>query len=222
MIGDNKLRLLDMLSTIEDTAHYDIKLERLRFLIKESLESDKLDDDSYGFILIAIKEILADYVGLDKGKTHISYAPLSGILAKYNLTITALCDAIGFSAGVRSNLVNNRPVNMVVLNKIAVLLNCELDDMIEFISENEVRRRFSFGRLIKDSPKLIEAATDGQYEPAYLDEDAKYNMPDGTQFNIRNFTMQFDNKNSGYDLLFRMLELSEEDFKKSRGLADEL
>lgn len=222
MIGDNRLRLMDILSAVEDGIDYDSGLERLRFIIKESLENENLTDDAYGFINLAINEILATHIGFNKKSAHLSYAPLSGILAKYNITITALCDALGFSAGVRSNLVNNRPVNVTVLNKIAVLLNCEIDDMVEFISENEVRRRLHFGRLVKNSPKLIETAMDGQYAPSYLDEDATISTPEGVQHNIRSFALNFDDKRKGYDFLFGFLGLDEDDYRASQGLADEL
>lgn len=134
--------------------------------VKDKLDNsdESIDLESH---LIYIRELLTRSLNIDKSKMRTSYAPLHRVMKKYDIDVTHVCNALGLTKTVRTKLVNNKPVESSVLNQIAALLHCELDDIVEFISEEEHERRKNFGKLIKDEPDLISyiMKTDGDHKP---------------------------------------------------------
>lgn len=135
--------------------------------VKNKLEnSDEIVDvESH---LIYIREMLTRSLNIDKSKMRTSYAPLHRVMKKYDIEVTHVCNALGLSKTIRTKLVNNKPVESSVLNQIAALLHCELEDIVEFISEEEFERRKNFGNLIKDGSDLISYVmkTDSDHKPS--------------------------------------------------------
>lgn len=134
--------------------------------VKDKIDNsdENVDVESH---LIYIREMLTRALNIDKSKMRTSYAPLHRVMKKYDIEVTHVCNALGLSKTIRTKLVNNKPVESSVLNQIAALLHCELEDIVEFISEEEYERRKNFGNLIKDEPDLISyiMKTDGDHKP---------------------------------------------------------
>jgi len=65
-----------------------------------------------------------------------SYTKLWKLLIDKGLNKTNLRELSGISTGTLAKLGKNEYVSTEVLEKICVALNCEIGDIIEFISEN--------------------------------------------------------------------------------------
>lgn len=222
MISDERLRLMQVVDTLREAYEHDFQFGKLLFIAESVYNDESYGDPAVTFARIALSDMIASQLNLNKDMSHVSYAPLAGTLAKYSLTITSLCDAIGVSAGVRSNLVNNRPVNIHVLNRIAMLLNCGLDDIVEFISESEARSRLRFGKMVKSVPSIFELGLDSQYNPKYTDEETLDTDVNIYESNYRNFLVSFHDVKSGFEDLMKIFDLKKEDYNAWAGLADEL
>lgn len=213
MISNARLRLLELKDILDATAGFDSELMRPLYAINKVLEDETADDTVYRVVATGIEEILTHQLGLGVNASHVSYAPLAGTLAKYGISTTEMCKAIGVGAGVRKALLNDRPVSTFVLNKIAVLLNCGVDDVVEFVSEEELIRRRRFGSMVKHAPELYQTTVESRYNPAYDDIELE---EEDTRF--RSMTLQFKDINNGNDELFRYLKLKNSEFKQWAGL----
>ena len=67
----------------------------------------------------------------------ISYNKLWKLLIDKNLKKLDLRDLTGISNNTLSKLSKNEPVKLTILERICNALNCQLDDIIEFISEDQ-------------------------------------------------------------------------------------
>jgi len=68
----------------------------------------------------------------------VSYKKLFHILIDRDMTNTQLQQAAGYSANITTRLKNGTYVSLESLEKICNVLNCTLDEIVEFIPENNV------------------------------------------------------------------------------------
>ena len=66
-----------------------------------------------------------------------SYDNLWKVLERKNMTKEDLKNATGMSSATIAKLGKNERINMKSLEKICEVLECEIEDVIEFISEND-------------------------------------------------------------------------------------
>jgi hypothetical protein len=96
-----------------------------------------------------------------------------------------------------------------------------MDDIVEFISESEARRRANFGKLVKRAPKLFETAITAQFNPDYGSEKLAEDNEEANP-NYRNFAIRFNDIKDGYRDLFDFFNLSHDDYREWSGLAREM
>lgn len=130
------------------------QLHAIEFFTKESREDSptkELPPEQNAYAKTAIENLLVDE---RRAPSHyISYAPMHMEIAKYSLSLSRVCDILGISANIRSLLSKNKPVHMSVLKKIADLLECGVDDLIETVEYNEYIRRLEKHALYRTISK---------------------------------------------------------------------
>lgn len=178
------------------------EFEEIKEVIDHVVDNKDSNLGDLFFTINAVEEILSYEIGLDKQKSHVSYAPLKGIVAKYGISLTTACDAIGASSTVRKALSNDLPVSTTVLNKLAMLLHCDFDDLVEVISEDEKLRRRKFGERISKNPRLYSHIINKQtiQDPSEQDKDVINTKIGGLHF-------KFNSKEEAYKVVKSFLEL---------------
>ena len=68
---------------------------------------------------------------------HFSYKPLLVQLAKHGLSKYEFKDAIHISSKTLAKISKNENVSMDVLAKACAYFNCKIEDIIEFVPDNE-------------------------------------------------------------------------------------
>lgn len=66
----------------------------------------------------------------------ISYKPLKKLLIDKNMNKTQLRDLAGFSNGTLSRISKDQYIEMKHLDKICDVLNCRIEDVIEFVKDD--------------------------------------------------------------------------------------
>lgn len=66
----------------------------------------------------------------------VSYKRLFHILIDRGLTTTQLQQMTGYSANITTRLKNNTYISLESIEKICAVLDCGVDDILEFISDN--------------------------------------------------------------------------------------
>lgn len=69
----------------------------------------------------------------------ISYNKLWKLLIDKNLKKTEMAQKAGITGNVLGRLSRNEPVSMSSIEKICVLLDCDVGDVMEFIEKENVR-----------------------------------------------------------------------------------
>jgi len=164
-------------------------LKEMTAKVEKILNNNDTNIGELYFAINSIEEILSYVLGIDKEKTHISYAPLKGTAAKYGLSITTVCDAIGASSSVRSSLSNDLPVSTAVLNKIAMLLHCDFSEIMEVLSDREHYRRLHVGQNITNNIKAYSHIIKKQ-----TSVDPSENKQNDIDTKIKGLHFNFDNK----------------------------
>lgn len=67
----------------------------------------------------------------------ISYRPFWGTLQKSSETTYTLINKHNINPTTINRLRNNKPVTTTTLNDLCTILNCSLDDVAEFVPDNE-------------------------------------------------------------------------------------
>lgn len=63
----------------------------------------------------------------------ISYKPLFRLLLEIDMTKTQLREAVGFSTATLAKMSKNEYISMETLDNICKYLNCNIENVIEFI-----------------------------------------------------------------------------------------
>ncbi|APH20816.1 TPA: helix-turn-helix domain-containing protein [Clostridium botulinum] len=63
----------------------------------------------------------------------ISYKPLFRLLLERDMSKTQLREAVGFSTATLAKMSKNEYISMETLENICVYLNCNIENVIEFI-----------------------------------------------------------------------------------------
>ena len=66
----------------------------------------------------------------------VSYKKLLHMLIDKDMTIADLKKQAGFSANISTRLRNDTYISLESVEKICRVLNCKMDDIIEFVSDN--------------------------------------------------------------------------------------
>ena len=67
----------------------------------------------------------------------ISYKPLWHLLVEKKMKKLELRDLVGMSNSTLARLGKDEPVTLEVLEKISVALNCRIEDIVEFIKDEQ-------------------------------------------------------------------------------------
>lgn len=66
----------------------------------------------------------------------VSYKKLLHMLIDKDMTIADLKKQAGYSANISTRLRNDTYISLESVEKICRVLNCKMDDIIEFVSDN--------------------------------------------------------------------------------------
>lgn len=66
----------------------------------------------------------------------VSYKKLLHMLIDKDMTIADLQKQAGYSANISTRLRNDTYISLESVEKICRVLNCKMDDIIEFVSDN--------------------------------------------------------------------------------------
>ena len=69
-----------------------------------------------------------------------SYKPLWKLLVDKGINKKLLCEKTGISRSTLNKLNNGENVNTDILKRICDFLNCSLDEIVEYVKENENER----------------------------------------------------------------------------------
>ena len=132
-------------------------LSLLEYFTKEAREqysSEELPGDQNSYAATSIENLVMNNAG--HPKNHLNYAPMYMEIAKYNLSISRVCDVLDISPNIRTLLSKNKPVHVSVLKKIADFIDCGVDDLIETIDHDEHVRRLEKHAVFKTASKNDE------------------------------------------------------------------
>lgn len=65
----------------------------------------------------------------------ISYEPLYATLKKKGISTYKLINQFGVSRSLLDRLKHNKPISTVTLNDLCIILDCRVEDVLVFISE---------------------------------------------------------------------------------------
>lgn len=68
---------------------------------------------------------------------NVSYKKLWHLLLDKDMTKTELMQKVGMSASTLAKMSKNEPVSMSVLSRICSVLDCNVDDIVEFPVKEE-------------------------------------------------------------------------------------
>ena len=68
----------------------------------------------------------------------VSYKKLFHLLIDRDITVPELQKRAGYSANISTRLRNNTYINLETVEKICKVLDCGIDDVVEFIDEEKV------------------------------------------------------------------------------------
>ena len=80
--------------------------------------------------------IISAIIIVAKGTTVIHYAPLWKTMAEQNVTTYTLRFKHGMSHATVQRLQTDMPVSTHTLNKLCTILNCRLEDIAEYVPDN--------------------------------------------------------------------------------------
>lgn len=204
-----KKQLSELIEGLEETTGVSSQLLDTLDLAKQITEKDDMSDTSLVIAISIIEEMIIHKLELDKSKVHVSYAPLHAILARYGIDLTHACKAAGIPLNVRTKINKNQSVQINVLNRLAVLFGCDVDELIEFVSEHELIERRLIGMRIKNAPNITAYAINAQYSESYksaTDEDDDSPV-------TRNHFFTIDSYEDGVNELVRIFEVKDNRYK---------
>lgn len=67
----------------------------------------------------------------------ISYKPLLIQLVKKDMTKTQLRETVGISTSTLAKITKNEYISLEVVDRICNTLNCKIEDVVEYIPDNE-------------------------------------------------------------------------------------
>ena len=65
----------------------------------------------------------------------VSYKKLFHLLIDRDITVPELQKRAGYSANISTRLRNNTYINLETVEKICKVLDCKIDDVVEFVEE---------------------------------------------------------------------------------------
>ena len=65
----------------------------------------------------------------------VSYKKLFHLLIDRDITVPELQKRAGYSANISTRLRNNTYINLETIEKICKVLDCRIDDVVEFVEE---------------------------------------------------------------------------------------
>ena len=70
----------------------------------------------------------------------VSYKKLFHLLIDRDITVPELQKRAGYSANISTRLRNNTYINLETVEKICKVLDCGIDDVVEFIEDTEEKK----------------------------------------------------------------------------------
>lgn len=67
----------------------------------------------------------------------VTYKKLFHLLIDKNMTVSELQKKAGYSANISTRLRNNTYINLETVEKICKVLDCKIDDVVEFVEKNQ-------------------------------------------------------------------------------------
>lgn len=201
MMDDNRLELHLLIEHLEQSLQVGSQLMYTLDIARQIRDKDSASESDYAFALAAIKELLTHQLNFDKSKVHVSYAPLHYHLAKYSIDLTHACKAAGIPLNVRTKINKNQSININNLNRLATLFGCNIDDLIEFVSEEDLVERFLMGLRIKGAPNISALVMDAQYSND-TEQDDDSPLP-------RSMTLNFENEDKAFTTICEMFDLDD-------------
>ena len=67
----------------------------------------------------------------------ISYAPFYNTLKEQGISTYKLINEYNISRSLLDRLKHNRPITTVTINDLCKILNCRVEDVLEYIAENK-------------------------------------------------------------------------------------
>ena len=67
----------------------------------------------------------------------ISYKPFYETIKEKNISTYRLINSFGVSRSLLDRLKHNKPISTVTLNDLCTFLNCKVEDIIEYIPDQE-------------------------------------------------------------------------------------
>ncbi|WP_026832204.1 helix-turn-helix domain-containing protein [Exiguobacterium undae] len=126
-------------------------LEKITEEERNKKEHKELENKTASYALTIINKILIS----DKEVRYLDYSPMYGLMARYGIKLSNLCDYLGISTNVRTSISKNESVHMDILIQIAEFLECEPNDLYTLISSSEKEKREMKESLVKESQRLL-------------------------------------------------------------------
>lgn len=141
------------------------RVERIIEIVEEERRNFEKSKDYHPNIImpseILAEELVKNMFDLGGRTVVMSYDPLHGQLAKYNVSLTKACKAADVPAAARTAIGLGLPIHMQYLIKLSLLLDCGVKDLFYEIDMAEHRRRIlkkqKIDHLTKEYAKVIDS-----------------------------------------------------------------
>lgn len=175
---ENSIKMLnDMLDDFGLTSpelanHWERKRVLLNLLEELSSEErnkkfkEEMDKTMSSYALNMINRILIN----DSDPRYLDYSPMHGLIARYGLRLSNVCDYLGISTNVRTSISKNEAVHMDILIQIADFLECRPDELYSFIDSEEKSKREMKESLVRDSRRVVYKEKETSVPTAVLRE----------------------------------------------------
>lgn len=141
------------------------RIERIIESVEEERRNFEKSKDYHPQIVmpseILAEELIKNMFDLGGRTVVVSYDPLHGQLAKYDVSLTKACKAADVPAAARTAIGLGLPIHMQYLIKLSLLLDCGVKDLFYEIDMAEHRRRIlkkqKIDYLTKEYAKVIDS-----------------------------------------------------------------
>lgn len=134
-------------------------------------------------------KLMRIYLDLPKSKTIISYSPMYEQIAKYDLSLSSACALAGINTTIRKQIKDGKTVHIDNLLKLADILECNVSDLFEEITEVEFNRRADRKKQMQRSPKLFEMTQlnyiDSENDVSTMKDDDPRNIHDNYKIDVK-------------------------------------
>lgn len=182
LLEDFEERVPEHKSEINEIFHSLVMLDKVSSEERDEFFEEEMSKTMTSYALSNLNKII---VG-SPGTKHIDYSPMHGMIAKYGLKLSNMCEYLGITSNVRTSISKNETVHMDVLIQISDFLECQPSALYTFIDSQEKSKREMKELMVKGSKTVTYKGKETPIPTAILKEirDTDNNSEQTTWFHV--------------------------------------